>query len=102
MTSLINLMRQHYPTDAHAAALLGISRQAYSQAIKRNRLSNETALHCADLLGIDRAAALLANCPAAEHMPAPVIHPTPDTPPALHITSTDNTNYAILKIEKLH
>lgn len=102
MTSLITLMRQRYPTDAHAAALLGISRQAYSQAIKRNRLSNETALRCADLLGIDRAAALLANCPAAEHMPAPVIHPTPDTPPALHITRTDNTNYAILRIEKLH
>lgn len=94
MTSLITLMRQRYPTDAHAAALLGISRQAYSQAIKRNRLSNETALRCADLLGIDRAAALLANCPAAEHMPAPVIHPAPDTPPEVHITRTDNTNYA--------
>lgn len=94
MTSLITLMRQRHPTDAHAAALLGISRQAYSQAIKRNRLSNETALRCADLLGIDRAAALLANCPAAEHMPAPVIHPTPDTPPEVHITRTDNTNYA--------
>ena len=94
MTSLINLMRQHYPTDAHAAALLGISRQAYSQAIKRNRLSNETALHCADLLGIDRAAALLANCPAAEHMPAPVENPSPDLPAELHISNCDTTNYA--------
>ena len=58
MTSLITLMRQRHPTDAHAAALLGISRQAYSQALKRNHLSERTARLAAILLDIDIGAAL--------------------------------------------
>lgn len=94
MTSLIEMMRQQYPTDADAAARLGISRQAYSQAIKRNRFSNEAALRCAALLHLNPGAALLANCPAAQHIPAPVENPAPDLPAELHITNCDNTNYA--------
>lgn len=85
MENLITLMRRRFPVDMEAAARLGISRQAYSQAIKRGRLSNETALRCADILEIDRAAALLCNCPAAKYMPAPVSNATPDGPCELHI-----------------
>lgn len=94
MTSLITLMRQRHPTDAHAAALLGISRQAYSQAKKRGRLSEENALRCAPILGIEPAAALLANAPAARYIPAPVIHPAPDLPSNTPKNTPDNTNYA--------
>ncbi len=106
MTSLIEMMRQRLPTDADAAARRCPSRQAYSQAIKRGRFSNETALRCAYLLNIDRAAALLANCPAAEYLPSPVEktasyngsetaetlpRPTPTTtPPALYYVKSDS------------
>lgn len=94
MENLITLMRRRFPVDMEAAARLGISRQAYSQSIKRGRFSNETALRCADLLEIDRAAALLCNCPAAEYLPAPVSNPTPYAPAELHITCFNTTNYA--------
>lgn len=94
MESLLDTLARRFPIDSEAAARLCISRQAYSQAKKRGRLSEENALRCAPILGIEPAAALLANAPAARYIPAPVIHPAPDLPDNPTKTAPDNTNYA--------
>lgn len=96
MESLLEALARRFPIDSEAAARLCISRQAYSQAKKRGRLSEENALRCAAILSIDPAAALFANAPAARYIPAPISNPAPELPDNPTKTAPDNANYALV------
>jgi len=78
------------PSAARVADLLGITRQAYSQAVKRGRLSESVTLRAAALLGLDPGAALLAN--ASTSRPAPPICNTSVHPGDNAICNTNYTN----------
>jgi len=82
MQNLFESLASRYTTPARCAAALGISRQAYSQARKRRRLSDSATIRAAALLGLDPGAALLSNA-TAKDSPAPVPHPAADRAPKL-------------------
>ena len=69
MESLFDQLARRVGKPARCAAALGISRQAFSQASRRRRLSESAVLKAADLLGLDHGAALLIN--AKTPAPAP-------------------------------
>ena len=93
MQNLFDALAVRYPTPARCAAALGISRQAYSQARKRRRLSESATIRAAALLDLDPGAALLAN---AKNPTLPVQHPAPNMPAESDKTCPGNTNYAYL------
>lgn len=93
MQNLFSLLESRYTAPARCAAALGISRQAYSQARARRRLSDRATIRAAALLDIEPGAALLANA-TAQNPTLPVKNPAPDMPAKLNITRPDNTNYA--------
>lgn len=93
MQNLFALLESRYTAPARCAAALGISRQAYSQARARRRLSDRATIRAASLLDLDPGAALLANATAQDPTP-PINNPAPDMPAELNITRPDNTNYA--------
>lgn len=90
MQNLFALLSARYPRAAQCAAALGMTRQSYSQAQQRRRLSESKAMLAAILLEIDPAQALLANYTAANDPTAPELDttdnptPQPPTPPTLY------------------
>lgn len=96
MTSLFESLETRYTSRAACAAALGISRQAYSQARSRRRLSERAAIRAAALLNLDPGAALLENATTKDPAP-PELNPAPDTgekkqaqPPALYYVKYDS------------
>jgi hypothetical protein len=79
MPALFAALATRYPSAAQCAAALGMSRQAFSQAQARRRLSERATLRAAALLSLDPAAALLINA-TSKDIPAPELETTPDTP----------------------
>lgn len=80
--TLFALLADKFPTSAAIAAALGISRQAYSQATKRHRLSDSAILRAAKLLKIDPAPLFVERAQLAtvepQNPPAPVPPPAPE------------------------
>lgn len=77
MPALFAALATLYTTAASTAAALGMSRQAFSQASARRRLSERATLRAAALLGIDPAAALLTNA-TGKDIATPESNPAPD------------------------
>lgn len=70
METLFDQLARRIGKPARCAAALGISRQAFSQASRRRRLSSAVALRAAALLDLDPGQALLIN--AKTPAPAPM------------------------------
>jgi hypothetical protein len=94
MPALIIQLREKYNSDMAISAALGITRQAFSQAARRGRLSESAAIAAAALLEIDPGAALLANATAPRHIAAPVLDAAPELPSQPAPKRANNTNYA--------
>ena len=101
MQSLISQLREKYDVDSTIAARLGLSRQAFSQAARRGKLSDAAAITAASLLNIDLGAALVANTPAAANLPAPILDAAPNLPSQPAPERAKNTNYALNNGAKL-
>lgn len=76
MQNLFALLESRYTAPARCAAALGMTRQAYSQARARRRLSDRATIRAAALLDLDPGAALLANATGKDPAP-PVSNPAP-------------------------
>lgn len=94
MPNLIAQLREKYDVDSIIAARLNLSRQAFSQAVRRGRLSESATIAAAFLLNIDPGAALLANAKATANPPAPILDAAPDLPRQPVPECAKNTNYA--------
>lgn len=94
MKNLIAQLREKYDVDSIIAARLGISRQAFSQAAQRGRLSESATIAAAALLNIDPGAALLANATTSANLPAPILDAAPHLPCQPTPDRVKSTNYA--------
>lgn len=82
MPDLFSALATLYTSAAQIAAELGMTRQAYSQATKRSRLSDRAAIRAAALLNIDPGQAPLTNA-TGQDTPAPINNPTPHLAPQI-------------------
>jgi hypothetical protein len=80
MPTLFELLSPHFPSATACASALGMTRQAFSQAHTRARLSDRAAIRAAGILGIDPANALLINATHGE-IASPITHPAPRPAP---------------------
>jgi hypothetical protein len=102
MPALFVALAAIYHSAAQCAAALGLTRQAYAQAIKRRRMSESAALRAAALLGIDPAVALLANATKTnppDPISQPAANPTPDNQPAPQEPSQNTDAYALYYVK---
>ena len=82
MPALFSALATLYTSAAQIAAALGMTRQAYSQAAKRRRLSEPKAMLAGVLIGISPAKALFLNA-TGKDTPAPINNPTPHPCPQI-------------------
>ena len=80
MTTIFAALAALYSSAAQCAAALGISRQAYCQALKRRRLSDAAAIRAAALLDTDPGQILLANA-TGKDISAPIRQATGNPAP---------------------